>query len=60
MTLTRPSAATSLAILAVLLLAGCSSSFGSGGGSPPAKTYVVLPSGQAVPADQYRGAPVNP
>ncbi len=46
--------------LAAASLGGCSSSFGSGGGNPPAKTYVVLPSGQAVPADQYRGPAVSP
>ena len=52
MTLSRP-----LAVVLVLAtaLGGCSSSFGGGGGAPPAKTYIVLPNGQAVPADQYKG-----
>ncbi len=44
-----------VALVVAFVLGGCSSSFGSGGGTPPAKTYVVLPNGQAVPADQYRG-----
>ncbi len=38
--------------LSLLLLAGlaaCSSSFGSGGGDPPARTYIIAPNGQAVP-----------
>ena len=48
------------ALVLATALAGCSSSFGSGGGTPPAKTYVVLPSGRAVPADQYGGPAVNP
>lgn len=36
-------------LLTAGLLGGCSSSLG-GGGSSPSPTYVVLPSGQAVPA----------
>lgn len=46
-----------LALLGPLLLAGCSSSFGSGGGSPPARTYIIEPNGQAVPASDYHGTP---
>ena len=38
-------------LLGACLLAGWSSSLaGRGGGSPPAKTYIILPNGQAVPA----------
>jgi hypothetical protein len=37
-------------LLGAATIAGCSSSFGSGGGSAPAKTYVVMPNGEAVPA----------
>ncbi|MBE7211732.1 MAG: hypothetical protein INR65_12000 [Gluconacetobacter diazotrophicus] len=41
-----------LAAAAAILCAAtaCSSSFGSGGGSSPSRTYVVLPNGEAVPA----------
>ena len=40
-----------IALAAGVCLASCSSSLGgSGGGSAPAKTYIILPSGQAVPA----------
>ena len=39
-----------LAVLASGLVSGCSSSLGGGGGSPPAKTYIILPNGQEVPA----------
>ena len=43
-----------------VLLCGCSSSLGSGGGgSTPGKTYIVLPGGQTVPADEYRGGTVT-
>lgn len=37
-------------VAACTALAACSSSFGSGGGSSPAPTYVVLPNGDTVPA----------
>ena len=37
-------------VVACAALAACSSSFGSGGGSSPAPTYVVLPNGDTVPA----------
>ncbi len=36
-------------LVAAASLGGCSSSFGSGGGSSPGRTYVVMPSGEAVP-----------
>ncbi len=35
---------------ACVALGACSSSFGSGGGSSPAPTYVVMPNGDTVPA----------
>ena len=38
-----------LVLIGIGVLAGCSSSLG-GGGSPPARTYIVLPNGQEVPA----------
>ncbi len=50
MTTTRGRAGTLLALLAgTILLVGCSSSFGSGGGPAPSKTYVVLPNGTTEP-----------
>ena len=50
MTTTRGRAGTLLALLAgTVLLGACSSSFGSGGGSAPQKTYVVLPNGTTEP-----------
>lgn len=42
--------ATLLVLAACAALGACSSSFGSGGGSSPAPTYVVMPSGETVPA----------
>ena len=36
-------------LLASAALGGCSSSLGSGGGSSPSRTYVVLPNGQTAP-----------
>ena len=44
------SRATLLVLGACVALGACSSSFGSGGGSSPAPTYVVMPSGETVPA----------
>lgn len=37
-------------LLAAGLLGGCSFSSGGSGGSSPSRTYVVLPNGNAVPA----------
>ena len=51
--MTRPSGAVRamLCLLAACAALGaCSSSFGSGGGSSPRPTYVVLPSGETVRA----------
>lgn len=45
------------ALLTAMVLCACSSSFGSGGGSAPAKTYVVMPDGQAVPAQTVNRPP---
>ena len=42
--------ATLLLLGACAARAACSSSFGSGGGSSPGPTYVVLPNGDTVPA----------
>ncbi len=42
--------ATLLLVAACAALGACSSSFGSGGGSSPAPTYVVMPNGDTVPA----------
>ena len=36
-------------LFGAVLLGGCSSSFGSGDGSAPARTYVVLPNGTTEP-----------
>ena len=36
-------------LLLATSLAACSSSFGSGGGDPPARTYILAPNGPAVP-----------
>ncbi|MCQ8277432.1 hypothetical protein NFI95_03070 [Acetobacteraceae bacterium KSS8] len=44
-----PVFACTAGLVAALSLGGCSSSFGSGGGSSPGKTYVVMPSGETVP-----------
>lgn len=41
---------TVLLALVLPILAACSSSFGSGGGSSPNRTYVVMPNGETVPA----------
>lgn len=49
-------AACLVALLAGGLVAGCSSSFG-GGGSEPARTYVVMPNGVAVPAQTVSRPP---
>jgi len=49
--------ARAAALLAAGMLCACSSSFGSGGGSSPAKTYVVMPNGQAVPAQTVNRPP---
>lgn len=43
-------------LLAGEVLGGCSSSFG-GGGSEPARTYVVMPNGVAVPAQTMSRPP---
>lgn len=37
------------------LLGGCSSSLGGSGGSAPSRTYVVVPSGEAVPVSRPPG-----
>ncbi|MGI4978606.1 MAG: hypothetical protein ACRYG6_16830 [Janthinobacterium lividum] len=42
--------ATLLMLAASAALGACSSSFGSGGGSSPSPTYVVMPNGETVPA----------
>lgn len=42
--------ATLLVVAACAVLGACSSSFGSGGGSSPGPTYVVMPNGETVPA----------
>ncbi|MGI4748279.1 MAG: hypothetical protein ACRYGI_00715 [Janthinobacterium lividum] len=51
-----------LGCMATLLVAGflaaCSSSFG-GGGSSPSRTYVVMPNGEAVPAQVTTRPPHN-
>jgi len=39
-----------LLLAACAALGACSSSFGSGGGSSPGPTYVVMPNGETVPA----------
>jgi hypothetical protein len=52
--LSSPVRAVLCLLLACMGVAACSSSFGSGGGSSPAPTYVILPNGDEVPA---RAAP---
>ena len=46
-------------LLTAGLLGGCSSSLGGSGGSSPSPTYVVLPNGQAVPAQTTSQPPGN-
>lgn len=43
-----------LVLAAAMALAACSSSSG-GGGTAPARTYVILPNGTAVPASTQGG-----
>ncbi len=43
--------------IAACALVGCSSSLGGSGGSPPAKTYIILPNGHEVPASTQTPPP---
>jgi hypothetical protein len=53
----RPVLRRSLLLLGGLLLAGCSFSSGGSGGSSPSKTYIVMPNGEAVPAQTTNRPP---
>jgi len=46
-------------LLGAGLLAGCSFSSGGSGGSSPSKTYIVMPNGQAVPANRVNSPAVQ-